>query len=297
MKPAKIFHATMIGFLATCLAWAGDPWKEKTWTEWTQKDVEKILLNSPWAKNIYVNSRPFSGSGPMEKPINTAGLTKSQAENEAVLKEGQRPMNQSPVTEGRSEAPPPGSAARSGQGFGQRQKLTLRWFSSRTVRQGLIRNWQLQLNALPRNEEVQDFLQRQNPNVAQDPAALEQAKIRVEQRRAILRQNIAQMEARLGRPTEYFEVVVNPIFLSETSRENLSAVSYLQPKKSKEKIPPAIIESSGQSLIFYFPRQIEGRPVILPDEKKVRFRTKIGGREVKTDFDLRKMLRDGQLDL
>lgn len=297
MKPAKIFNATVIGLLATCLAWAGDPWKEKPWNEWSQKDVEKILLNSPWAKKIYLSNRPFSGSGPTEKPINTAGLTISQAENEAVLKEGLRPMNQSPVTEGRSEASPPGSAARSGQGFGQRQKFSLRWFSSRTIRQGLIRNWQLQLNALPRTEEVQEFLQRENPKAAQDPGALKRAKIRVEQRLAILQQNIAQMEARLDRPAEYFEVVVNPIFLSETSRNNLRAVSYLQPKKSKEKIPAAKIEASGQSLIFYFPRQTEGRSIIQPEEKEVRFYTKIGGREIKTEFDLRKMLRNGQLDL
>jgi hypothetical protein len=37
---------------AVAIAWAGgDPWKTKPFDQWTEKDVQEILQNSPWAKS------------------------------------------------------------------------------------------------------------------------------------------------------------------------------------------------------------------------------------------------------
>jgi hypothetical protein len=43
----------------TCLvlvvtAWAGDPWKEKTYKEWNESEANKILTDSPWARPLTV---------------------------------------------------------------------------------------------------------------------------------------------------------------------------------------------------------------------------------------------------
>ena len=36
---------------AAAIAWAGgDPWKTKSIDQWTDKDIQEILLTSPWAK-------------------------------------------------------------------------------------------------------------------------------------------------------------------------------------------------------------------------------------------------------
>jgi len=47
------FKPLLLAILLTALSlWAGDPWKDKTYTTWTYQDVDKILNNSPWARPI-----------------------------------------------------------------------------------------------------------------------------------------------------------------------------------------------------------------------------------------------------
>ena len=43
--------------LCVTVLWAGDPWKEKASSEWTVKDVEKILKKSPWAQTKKIRRR------------------------------------------------------------------------------------------------------------------------------------------------------------------------------------------------------------------------------------------------
>lgn len=45
----------LLGTLAA-LAWASDPWKAKPYQQWDQKDVAKILNDSPWAKTESVTA-------------------------------------------------------------------------------------------------------------------------------------------------------------------------------------------------------------------------------------------------
>src|SRR5271170_4467956 len=46
----KIIGGVALLAVAT-LAWAGgDPWKSKPVSQWTEKDVTDILLNSPWVR-------------------------------------------------------------------------------------------------------------------------------------------------------------------------------------------------------------------------------------------------------
>ena len=50
MKTCRISSLTLLILLSASLLQAGDPWKEKPWMEWTQKDVDKVLQDSPWAQ-------------------------------------------------------------------------------------------------------------------------------------------------------------------------------------------------------------------------------------------------------
>lgn len=297
MKFNLAVRTLTISLLGATLLWAGDPWKEKPYTEWTEKDVNKVLLKSPWVRKILIGgTRPLE-SGPVGKPINTSGLTKGQAENEAVYRKGSGPTSQNPVTEGRPESLPPNARARQAQALEPRSELTVRWFSSRTIEEGLIRNWQLQLDSLPQPENVGEIRHRQSPESAEDPEYVERQTGVAGRKRDGLQQNIERMQSRLARPRSYYEIVVNPVFLSQSTRRNLEEVSYLQSRESKKKVPLAHIEVAGRSVVFYFPREIEGRPTIGSGEKKVRFYTKIGSQEIKVDFHILKMIRDGNPDL
>ena len=50
MKSKVILSGTLLVLLGSSVVWAGDPWKEKPYTEWTEKECRKLLQNSPWAK-------------------------------------------------------------------------------------------------------------------------------------------------------------------------------------------------------------------------------------------------------
>jgi len=45
-------------FLGTTLLWAVEPWKDKPYTEWTDKDIEKVLEDSPWGHAVMVQMEP-----------------------------------------------------------------------------------------------------------------------------------------------------------------------------------------------------------------------------------------------
>jgi hypothetical protein len=38
--------------LVTVDLWAGDSWKDKSYKDWNENDVRKILNESPWSKRI-----------------------------------------------------------------------------------------------------------------------------------------------------------------------------------------------------------------------------------------------------
>jgi len=41
----------LLVLLGVTLLWAGDPWKERPYTEWTEKECRNLLQDSPWAKH------------------------------------------------------------------------------------------------------------------------------------------------------------------------------------------------------------------------------------------------------
>ncbi|HVP00206.1 MAG TPA: hypothetical protein VMT15_19175 [Bryobacteraceae bacterium] len=48
--------------LAIC-AWAADFWQSKPFTEWNEKEVQKLLSNSPWSKEVSVTIAGGGGEG------------------------------------------------------------------------------------------------------------------------------------------------------------------------------------------------------------------------------------------
>ena len=49
-----LFRVSFVLLLTSTLLWAGDFWEDKEFTQWSDKDVEKLMTNSPWAKQVTV---------------------------------------------------------------------------------------------------------------------------------------------------------------------------------------------------------------------------------------------------
>ena len=104
--------------LVALLAWAGgDPWKEKPYQQWDEKEVRRILTDSPWARLVRVNASWKGGS----------------SEEEAGEGSAARPQG------GTSRGYPSEGGAQPGAGgYGGSQApqaaFLVRWNSSRAVR-------------------------------------------------------------------------------------------------------------------------------------------------------------------
>ncbi len=49
-----LFRVSFVLLLTSALVWAGDFWEDKEFTQWSEKDVKKMMTNSPWAKQVNV---------------------------------------------------------------------------------------------------------------------------------------------------------------------------------------------------------------------------------------------------
>lgn len=114
--------------LMAALAWASDPWKDKSYQQWDQKDISKVLNNSPWAKEITV-AAPWKGGNAsnMQAPM---GAPPQGSEG------GQTPMGGGGEGGGMQSAPAPGMAAPQME---NQATFRVRWLSSRTMREALVR--------------------------------------------------------------------------------------------------------------------------------------------------------------
>jgi hypothetical protein len=74
------FVIAVILLLAVDL-WAGDPWKEKSYKNWNENDVRKILNDSPWSKRIQVEGDEKKHAG-LEAPEDTSASGEAGGESE-----------------------------------------------------------------------------------------------------------------------------------------------------------------------------------------------------------------------
>jgi len=114
--------ALLLAFLTLAvMAWAGDPWKEKTYKEWNQEEVNKILADSPWSHPVTVPAFWRSGGSPMATAGGRSGGAEAAAEGGGAASQG--------------------GAGASGSGGGSLPEahFTVRWGSARTAREALAR--------------------------------------------------------------------------------------------------------------------------------------------------------------
>jgi len=114
-----IFGFVAMALLAGFARAGGDPWKSKPFGQWDEKDVRKILSDSPWARPVQVHA-------PWKMDDSTASLGQSANANQ------DRPMGTL------------GGGAKAGPVVDPTQQIPLaafivRWFSARTMREAALR--------------------------------------------------------------------------------------------------------------------------------------------------------------
>jgi len=252
----------MLGLLGAALlfaiaAYAGDVWKDKDFKQWDEKDVAKIINDSPWVKKIESGSGAGGGSsaGPPVTDVGHGNLTGTMQGEGAGSGGGEQGSSRN------SDVSGPVRGARGGNGGGGGPlggNYVVQWVSSRTMREAFARN--KELSGTSPDEARKDLGTTPEGYL------------------------IVLRGSNLGA-------------FSHVSQDELIQNSYLELKGSKVKINPVKVAAQGPeggrvlAVIFEFPKKTAtGEPTIAADEKGANFVTKVGKVELKVTFDLSKMV-------
>lgn len=218
----------------------GEPWEDKDSSQWSQKDAQKILENSPWARTIATATK-------FVKSEDQSKTTKSSAE---TLDRGDM----------------------QGTDFAR-----VIWWSGRTPRRAYVRMYQLSGNQLPEAE--------------------------------------ANRFGNTPLPQHIVTIAGGGTMVSVSSKlppEELKKAAWLEVPNTKRRIEAeeagVVYDADGkpERIRFHFPRQVDGKPVIGPEDKKVIFRWKLPtqakqtiaeAQQFEVIFDPPKMLARGESDL
>jgi hypothetical protein len=61
--PFKLSRRSFMAAFGSTLALAGEGWSDKAYTEWDDKQVQKMLHDSPWSKKVVVSLPGVGGGG------------------------------------------------------------------------------------------------------------------------------------------------------------------------------------------------------------------------------------------
>jgi hypothetical protein len=270
----KLLLFTGILILATALASAkGDkdqePWKNKPYDKWNQKEVSIVLNNSPWAVQARVTAEWLAkkGHGSGSKIINlqmqTANDTMNPPETSAPSSPGM-PANRSGPS---GPAPTPEGAGLAAEPDAPTVYFAVRWDSSRVMREALAQNLLLAGQVKP-----------------------------------------AAVAEYLSQIVENYELAVAGTDMTpfaSVTPDDLKAGSYLEVSPSKRKVFPASVVikkfPDGQkinSVVFSFSKQIEnGEPLIRPDDTTAQFHCKTKLLDLAVTFEIRQMVLSNTPDL
>lgn len=247
-------------FLLAANLLAGDPWKEKSYKQWDEKDVRRVLTDSPWVKEVRVEASWQRGSGSSpDRP------TVGQSSNPAGGGYGQGGLGSDQVgglpSGGRPGETQPG-------GDSPQARFVVRWASARTMRQ-----------ALARSAVLRGSLQEAD---ADKLLAQELAEYAV----VVLGPDMtpfAKAEEKGLAEKAYLMVKKNKTKLPPARVE-------IQRAQSAADKSPAAGGQAVSAVVFYFARKSDsGEAAIAADEKSVEFACEAGGARIKTSFEPQKM--------
>jgi hypothetical protein len=132
MRDASVRWLSLITLLfAVSMLYAGEPWMGKSWAYWTEKDIQKILTDSPWAQPVPVPYHPLKNGEQIEtSPPPAVSIGHIPDPN---------PLESHPV-------------------FRPDQVFIARWESAKTIRKALFRKDELRADSSqPRSAKVEEL--------------------------------------------------------------------------------------------------------------------------------------------
>lgn len=235
--------------LLAASVWAGDPWKDKPYTQWDEKDVKKVLFDSPWAKEVIVTAKWRSGKGGGGSGSGGGGGRDSSG-----------PAN---VSSGNTGYGPPGGVTARTTDMEQEAAtaevpFVVRWASARTVRE-----------AMARNAMMHGMSEADAAKFASE--TLETYVIVI-----------------LGNDMTPFAKTAEDALKSKTHLKMKKSKTELVPIKvelQRPKDSPKIVGAA----FYFVKKSESGEPTIAADEKGMEFVCEVGGVTIKTNFDPSKM--------
>jgi hypothetical protein len=229
------------------VAWAGgDPWKSKPYQQWDSKDISKIVNDSPWAKVVHVDA-PWRNAPGGDDPVGGAPVGGVRPST------GMGGMGAQP-----SSAPPnPGANGQSSQI--PQAAFLVRWVSSRTIREAVLRS--AVLSGKTKQED-------------------------------------AEKELAVPTDT-YQVFVAGPDMkpFAGIDDDELKRGTFLLTRKTKQKIAPSAVQieraadgAGVQAIVFSFPKKSRtGESTIAADEKSADFTCVAGPARIQAAFDISRM--------
>jgi hypothetical protein len=249
--------------LAFVAAAGGDPWKSKPYQQWDNKDIRRVLFDSPWARMVRV-SAPWRGrkreaaqspSQPASQAPPTAASGGGMSRGSYGSSTGSAPRSGNEGDEAGEESEPVQAA------------FLVRWNSSRVVREAALRDAIL---AGKMKESDADRL------LAQPPAAYDVF---------VTGHDMAPFAA-----ADEKELKSHAFLLTRKSKKTIPAAA-VQILRSSDG-------ASVIALLFSFPRkEQDGEPGIAPDEKGVEFQLTHGTLSLRFSFEPQKMVDSQGVDL
>ena len=250
----KLRLSGCVALLLAAIVWAGgDPWKSKPYQQWDAKDVRKVLDGSPWARSVQVEAPWLNGD------VAAGGGDSGSTSQPGPARGGQ----------GARTGPGGGGAADAASGGAQTAlaMFLVRWSSSRTIREAVVRNLILA------------------GQMKEDAGQQELAKP-VETYEIVV----------AGPDMKPFQSVDDKI---------LQNGAFLIDRKTKQKVAPTSVKIQNtedgkkiQSVAFFFPKKSEsGVSTIADDEKVVDFLCVVTNVKIEASFDTSKMMDTSGRDL
>jgi hypothetical protein len=273
MKKLTLRLLTIFMFLAGLALWAADIWV-KPYTDWTDKDIQKIMSDSPWAKKVTVTFEAGGGSGGgggggaapgKGKSAGPAGGAQSLDPGDSGGGGGGGGGGGRGGGRGGGGGGGGGGAPAGGGGGGGDTDLTIRWLSSTVVQQALVK-----------------------AQYGAEAGTSPEAKKRLETEQKFYVIWVANLpNSARPRNDEGMKALLQATTLSAKDKSiTAGEVVFPDPAQSKG--------ARTTSANFLFERKV----AFSPDDKEVEFTTKFGTKtKVQVKFNLKSMVVDGKLGL
>lgn len=267
MKKLTLRLLTLFLFVAGVALWAADVWVAKPYTDWTEKDIQKILNDSPWAKKVSVTMAMGRGGG-------GGGAGKAGGGGGAG---GGQPLDPGTgLTEGAGGGGGGGgrgggrggggdAGAGAGGGGAPETELVVRWLTAPTVQQALVKA-------------------QYGAEAGTSPDA--KKRLETEQPYYLIAVGNLPGSAR-PRDDDGMKALAAATTLSVKGKDPVVAGEVLFPDPSQSK------GARTTTANFLFPRMV----TFSPDDKEIEFATKFGTTKVQTKFNLKAMVVNGKLGL